>query len=317
MIFLAPLQGYTDFIFRNIYGRYYSGIDVAVSPFISLVHGEKGFPRIAKDVSPANNHGMQVIPQILGNDPAHFIKMAEFLYDWGYKQLNWNMGCPVKNVTRKKRGSGLLPYPELLREILDKIIPHIRQSLSVKIRLGLNNTNEINQIIPVLNDFPLEKIIIHPRIGIQMYEGVIYHDVLQNVLPLFKHEIVYNGDIFTLDDFKTTQKKYPSIQKWMIGRGVYYNPLLPSVIKGEQQHPPAKNNEMFLSFMLDLYKELQKFIIEKRVVFKVKDLWMLFSKRFADSEYVFDQISHVHSLKEIIRITKKIVEEEKMNNWLL
>jgi tRNA-dihydrouridine synthase B len=317
MVFLAPLQGYTDFIFRNVYSRHYTGIDIAVSPFISLVHGEKGIPRIAKDVSPAHNHGMQVIPQLLGNSPEHFILMAKFLDEWGYKRINWNLGCPVKNVTRKKRGSGLLPHPEMIREILEKIIPHIPQSLSVKIRLGFKNTNEINQLIPVLNDFPLENIIIHPRMGIQMYEGEIHHDALKNILPLFKHEIIYNGDIFTYDDYQEIKKKYQTIEKWMIGRGVFYNPLLPAIIKGEQLHSTKKNDELFLLFLLDLYSELQLFISEKRTVNKIKDLWALFSKRFKNAEHVFDQISHLYSMKEIILITKKIVKEERMNDWLL
>ncbi len=313
MIILAPLQGYTDFIFRNVYGRHYPGIDIAVSPFISLVHGEKGIPRIAKDVLPANNRTMPVIPQILGNSPEHFIKMAEFLYNWGYRQLNWNLGCPVKNVTRKKRGSGLLPYPELVRKILEDIIPNIPQRLSVKIRLGLNNTEEIYKIIPVLNDFPLENIIIHSRIGKQMYEGDIHHDVLQNCLPLFKHEIIYNGNIFSLADYHAIKKKYPSIQKWMIGRGVFYNPLLPAIIKGKKLHTVEENNELFLPFLLDLYNELQIFINVDPVVYKVKDLWKLFSKRFSEPEKVFDKIAHTHTMKEITRITKEIIEEETIN----
>jgi len=312
MIILAPLQGYTDFIFRNVYNRHYTGIDIAVSPFISLVHGEKGIPRIARDVLPENNHSMPVIPQILGNSPKHFIKMAEFIYKWGYKQINWNMGCPVKNVTRKKRGSGLLPFPELVREILEKVIPNIPQSLSVKIRLGLNKTDEIYQLIPVLNDFPLDNIIIHPRIGNQMYEGDIYHDVLKKCLPLIKHEIIYNGDIFSLADYQEIKNKYPTIKKWMIGRGVFYNPLLPAFIKGTPVPIVEKNDEHFLSFLLDLYKELQIFINNDRVIFKIKDLWKLFSKRFSEPDKVFNKIAHANTMEEITRITKMIIKEEEI-----
>jgi len=317
MIFLAPLQGYTDFIFRNVYSRHYTGIDIAVCPFISLTQEKNGISRIAKDVSPANNHTMPVIPQLFGNKPEHFIFMAQVLHDWGYNLLNWNMGCPVKNITRKKKGSGLLPYPELVREILEKIIPHIPQRLSVKIRLGLNNTDEIYQLIPVLNDFPLENIIIHPRIGTQMYEGEIHHDILQNCLPLFKHEIIYNGDIFTLADYQAIKKKYPTIQKWMIGRGVFYNPLLPAIIKGKQLHPAKKNDGLFLSFLLDLYNELQIYKTENQVLDKVKDLWKFFSKRFSESEKVFDKIAHAHIIGDMILITKKIIEEEKMLDCLI
>ena len=81
---------------------------------------------------------MPVIPQILGKEPELFIQMAHFLQDLGYDELNWNLGCPVKSIANNKRGSGMLPHPDLLRSILDKIIPAIGSQLSVKIRLGIS-----------------------------------------------------------------------------------------------------------------------------------------------------------------------------------
>jgi len=315
MIILAPLQGYTDFIFRNVFSRHYTGIDIAVSPFISLTHGENGIPKIAKDVFPANNQKMPVIPQLLGNNPEHFIQTAHVLHEWGYNLLNWNLGCPIKDIARKKRGSGLLPYPELVREILENVISHIPQKLSVKIRLGLNNANEIYQLIPVLNEFPLENIIVHPRTGIQMYEGKIHHDVLQNCIPLFKHEIIYNGDIFSYADYQVIKEKYPTIKKWMIGRGVFYNPLISAIINGEQLQSTEINKEQFLIFLLDLYNELQIYKSEYQVLNKIKDMWKLFCKRFSESKNVFGKIAHASSLEEITSITKKIIEEEEMIGW--
>jgi len=315
MILLAPLQGYTNFIFRNVYSRHYTDIDIAISPFIPLTQVKHKILSTANDVLPANNHGMPVIPQLLGNNPEQFIYMAKILHDWGYTTLNWNLGCPVKRITRKKRGSGLLPYPEMIREFLENIIPHIPQRLSIKLRLGLNNVNEIYQIIPVLNDFSLENIIIHARLGVQMYEGEVHHDVLQNCLPLFKHEIIYNGDIFTLSDYRAIHEKYPTINKWMIGRGVLYNPLLPLTIKGNQILSLEKGKEIFTSFIFDLYSEMKIYLPEDLVLDKAKDMWKFFSKRFSEPEKVFDSIAHTHSIEEIIQLTQKIISEEKMNDW--
>ena len=314
MILLAPLQSFTDYHFRNAFSMHYTGIDGAVSPFISLLKGEKGKPRIARDVMPSNNRSIPVIPQILGNDAALFIQMAEFLHRWGYEKINWNLGCPVRSITRKQRGSGLIPYPDLIREMLEKIIPNIPQSLSVKIRLGLNNTDEIYQLVPVLNDFPLENIIVHARIGAQMYEGNVQHDVLQKCLPLFRHEVIYNGDIFSYSDCIAIKNRYPEIKKWMIGRGVFYNPFLPSMIKGEQAPTKEKAKEMFLSFLLDLYSEFQNDNHLLRVENKIKMLWELFSKGFVNSDSVFDQISHAPTMNDIVTITRKLVETEEMKN---
>lgn len=305
MIILAPLHGYTDFIFRNVYARHFSGIDMAVSPFISLTHGDKINPRKAKDVLQANNHSIPVIPQILGNEPELFIQMCDFLYDWGYVEVNWNLGCPVKNIANKKRGSGMLPYPELLKSILEKIIPNIKQEISIKLRLGFFHTDEIYKIIPVLNDFPIKNITIHPRIGTQMYEGEIHHSVLQDILPMIHHEVIYNGDIVDLESFELVKQKYPTINKWMIGRGVYYNPWLPMEIKNNQKVNKQNQAEILNAFFLDLYLELSIHKTEHSCVNKIKDLWQLFSVMFENKDEVLTQILHSHSLTEIEEATIK------------
>jgi hypothetical protein len=59
---------------------------------------------------------------------------------------------------------------------------------------------------------------------------------------------------------------------------------------------------------------LQIYTTENQVLDKVKDLWKFFSKRFSESEKVFDKIAHAHTILEVILITKKIIEEEKMND---
>lgn len=307
MIFLAPLHGFTDFTFRNVYQRHYSGIDVAISPFIPLTQGEKGVIRKAKDVCPEWNK-MPVIPQLLGNDSTLFVLAAKVLANWGYEKLNWNLGCPVNGICRKKRGSGLLPFPELIRDILEKTLPNIEQQLSVKIRLGYKSENEINELIPVLNDFPLEYIIVHPRIATQMYDGNVRHAVLSKCLPLFKHEIIYNGDISSLSDFKNIKQLHPTIKKWMIGRGIFSNPELPELIKNNNLLSVKNANEHFLTFILDYYDEVYKLKNnEVLTINKIKDLWKYISIRFTNSTEIFGIISHLNSLKSIKESTIEII----------
>jgi len=310
MIILAPLHGFTDFIFRNVYSRHYKGIDFAISPFISLTPCEKINPRKAKDVLPVNNESMAVIPQILGKESDSFIQMAAFLEDWGYDKLNWNLGCPVKSIAHKKRGSGMLPYPDLLRSILDTIIPAISQKLSIKIRLGYFNADEIYKLIPVLNDFPLENICIHPRIGTQMYDGEVKHEVLQAIIGDFKHEIIYNGDITNLSDFKLIQQKYPLIKQWMIGRGIFSNPLLPFQIKMDSLEDHSEASEKFRLFLNDLIHELLIYKTASQTLNKMKDLWRLFSYGYENQTKILDQIIHLHDLNAMIYTSNSIAENE-------
>ncbi len=171
------MQGLTEVLFRRVYEKCFpQAIPLAVSPFISLTHNLLQSPEeLSKngklaDILPSNNSdSIPVIPQILGKEPDEFIAVANCLYEMGYQEVNWNIGCPMRQVTAKHRGSGILPYPEEVRHILDAIIPNMKPALSVKMRIGLRDKSEIFNIIPVLNDYPLASVTIHPRLGRQQY----------------------------------------------------------------------------------------------------------------------------------------------------
>ena len=227
---LAPMQGLTEVLFRRVYEECFPGaIPLAISPFISLTHGNlaEAWEKI-DDVLPETNAGsIPVIPQILGKEPAEFVELGNRLADLGYNELNWNMGCPMRKVTGKHRGSGILPYPDEVRSILDAIVPRLHTRLSVKMRLGLRSKDEIFALIPILNDYPIASVTIHPRLGRQQYTGVPDLDTFGQVLPLLRHPVVYNGDICTAADAERILRRFPQVADLMIGRGVLYRPTLP------------------------------------------------------------------------------------------
>ena len=236
-IILAPMQGLTEVLFRRVYEECFPGtIDYAISPFLSLTHGElKHVDKRTKDVLPEENRGsMPIVPQILGKEPGEFIALANYLYDLGYKEVNWNIGCPVRRVTAKHRGSGILPYPDEIDEILCIIMPQLKGALSIKMRLGFISNNEIFSIIPVLNRHPIKNVTIHPRIGKQMYTGTVDLDTFAAAAQQINSEVIYNGDIITLQDYAIISNRFPQISKIMIGRGILQNPPLASQIKKAQ-----------------------------------------------------------------------------------
>lgn len=137
MIYLAPIQGITDRIFRNVFPKYFSNVDLSIAPFISTSKRKNVETVILRELDPDMNTGIPVIPQILSNDPANFIPLANKLYNMGYGTINWNLGCPFPVVVNKGKGSGMLCYPGRIEEFLDKTIPKIKANLSIKLRLGL------------------------------------------------------------------------------------------------------------------------------------------------------------------------------------
>ena len=122
MLVLAPMQGLTGLPFRKAFHRTFGDVfDYAVSPFISLTHGNLTLAdKKIYDVLPENNaSSIPVVPQVLGSEKQEFVDLTNRLHEVGYTEVNWNLGCPMPRVARKVRGSGLLPHPEKVEEVLE------------------------------------------------------------------------------------------------------------------------------------------------------------------------------------------------------
>ena len=275
MLILAPMQGLTELMFRKVYHTCFPGaLDLAISPFLSLTHGNlaDAWKKIDDVLPEANQDSIPVIPQILGKEPVEFVELANRLHEIGYTEVNWNIGCPMRRVTAKHRGSGILPYPDEVRSILDYIMPRLRPALSVKMRLGLHSPDEIFNLIPILNDYPLLNITIHPRTGKQQYSGQVDLDTFEQTLPLLKHQVIYNGDLCTVADYRRLRQRFPKIQHYMIGRGILYDPLLPLKIKNN--HPAdLKATLLFVTALSDAINQLP--IREESRMRKTKEYWCL------------------------------------------
>lgn len=298
MLILAPMQGLTELMFRKVYHRCFPGaLDYAISPFLSLTHGNltEAWEKIDDVLPEPNRDSIPVIPQILGKEPVEFIDLANRLFDIGYTEINWNIGCPMRRVTAKHRGSGILPYPDEVDRILGQVIPHLKPRLSVKMRLGLKSPDEIFNLIPVLNNYPLLNVIIHPRTGRQQYTGQVDLDTFSRALPLLHHKVIYNGDICTPADYRRISQRFPSIQEFMIGRGILYDPLLPLKIKNGQPDNPAAT----LHFVQELLNAIQELPIrEESRMRKTKEYWCLIRRSLPITEQQAMTVLHAQSPQE-------------------
>ena len=105
--YLAPMEGITGYIYRNAYEKYFHNVDRYYTPFIIPNQSRKFKTRELTDILPENNKAKNVIPQILTNDAEGFIHTATRLEEFGYEEVNLNLGCPSSTVVTKFRGSGL------------------------------------------------------------------------------------------------------------------------------------------------------------------------------------------------------------------
>lgn len=281
---MAPLKGITDALFRRVFTSHFPGIDRAVAPFINPQKSSQYPDKLVADLLPVNNGDLPLVPQILNTDIEGFIALGNRLYDMGYKELNWNLGCPVKMVASKRRGSGLLPYPETIIDVLDRILPRLKPNLSIKMRLGYESPHESLTLLPLLNDYPLAEIIIHARLGIQLYRGSVNLDQFDDCRVATRHKLVYNGDLVAYDTFIDLARRFDSINRWMIGRGLLMNPFLPAEIKG-YTISGAEQSERLRLFHDDLYHELKtKLSGPGHLLGRMKQVWIYFISAFPGQE---------------------------------
>ena len=309
-LYLAPLRGFTDYIYRNTFAEHFDGFDGALAPFIPTITADRFKPSHLKDVLPENNSSIPVVPQIISNLPDDFINLAVRLYDLGYTSVNWNLGCPFPMVAKKFRGSGLLPYPERIDAFLEKAVSSIPNRISIKTRLGRRKTNEIFELMPIFNRYPLEEIIIHPRTGIQMYDGGTDLDTFEQCLAQSVHRVVYNGDITDLKCFRDVFERFEDLDGWMIGRGAVTNPFLPAIIKAGQDDISHKV-ERFKQFYEELFEQYrQAFSGPGHLLNRMKGFWTYFSKSFQNSRMIAKKIHRTKKMHRYMDIVDRFFAEE-------
>lgn len=167
--------------------------------------------REKNDILPEHNPDMYLVPQILAND-AKVLDTVEKLKMYGYDEVNLNLGCPSKTVVSKGRGSGFLIHTEKLERFLDEIYAKADVKISIKTRIGKYDADEWGQLLDIYNKYPVEELIVHPRVQQQFYKGHPDLDAFADAVKECRHPFCYNGDIFTVEDMERLKngfRRYP------------------------------------------------------------------------------------------------------------
>jgi tRNA-dihydrouridine synthase len=246
-------------------------------------------------------------------DAAEFLFVAAFVQKLGYKELNWNLGCPYPMVAKRGMGSGLLRDPQKIDTILQRIFSESDINVSVKMRLGYESSEEIFRVLPVLEKYSLVNVAIHPRIGKQLYKGEVDLEAFAHCVEQSNHKIIYNGDITTVDYFLEMKDRFPMIDHWMIGRGLIADPFLPAMIKANTQEYPEDRIELFSKFHDTLFQAYEEALSgPKHIVMKMYHFWEYFIRLFPNSPKALKKIKKANS----IRIYREIVGEILANEML-
>lgn len=293
--YFAPMQGVAGHIYRSTYHKHFGAfVDRYYAPFIFADQCKGLKKRDLEDIHPDNNLGMTVIPQLLTNSGPDFIHTAKKLRNLGYHEVNLNLGCPASTVVAKKRGSGLLPFRDELKKMLDYIFEHRVGEVSIKTRLGKSSGEEFYDLIELYNEYPLAELIIHPRVQTDLYDFTPNFEVFKDALSLSKNPVCYNGDLFTPEKFRDFSTAFPEVDKVMLGRGLLMNMGLLGSINGMG---PMGLNEM-QAFHDELYERYRQDLVdERRVLFRMKELWFYMIGSFLKAEVFMDRIKRVEDFE--------------------
>ena len=236
----APLQGYTDDVYRRLHHQIFGGVACYYTPFLRM-EGNGVRSKDVRDVDPAHNAGVPVVPQIIVKSMKEFDYLVQVVEDNGYQELDINMGCPFPMQAKHGRGSGLLAHLDVVEDIAKAISDKKEMKFSVKMRLGWENAEEWRPVLDILNDVPLRQIALHPRIGKQQYKGEPDMEAFVAFYELCKHPLLYNGDLRTVADIRNIEQHYPQLAGVMIGRGLLARPTLAMEYeKGEELGWPER-----------------------------------------------------------------------------
>lgn len=275
-ISLAPMEGLTTFIFRNALNKYYGFVDEYYSPF--LTGSTLSFKEIT-DVSPDNNKSLILIPQILTNNTDTFFAIEKSLSEMGYTKVNLNLGCPSGTMVAKGRGAGQLKDLDKLTAFLDTVFSKTNMDISIKTRIGMYSPDEWEDIMKVYSQFPLSKLIIHPRVQKEFYEGTPHIEAYLKAKETLSFPLIYNGDIVSKQSYTLLLEAIPNTSDIMIGRGLLGNPELAGILKGNTSPATKETFKEFHNEILNGYIEYMSG--DQPVLHKMKELWV-FMKNYLD-----------------------------------
>lgn len=224
-VHFAPLQGYTDDVYREAHSRIFGGVENYYTPFVRLE--KEGFRnKDLRDIAPEHNQDVPVIPQLIAATPDEFRRIAAFFRERGYRQADINMGCPFPMQARLHRGAGILPYKEEAVALLGTIREFPEMSFSLKLRLGWEQPDESLALLPFINSLPLAHVTLHPRIGLQQYKGAVDIEGFSRFYEACTLPLFYNGDLGSLEDIHSITDRFPALKGVMLGRGLLSHPWL-------------------------------------------------------------------------------------------
>jgi tRNA-dihydrouridine synthase A len=228
---IAPMMQYTDmhdrYLLRLISKKVFLYTEMVTTG--AILYG-KCFHQLE-----FNKEEHPVAIQLGGSDVDDLVKSAKIAEDYGYDEINLNVGCPSDRVQKGRFGACLMLEPEHVAECLNAMQTNVKVPVTIKCRLGVDHHEDyefLYNFVNIVQNAGIKHFIIHARNGI--LKGLSPRQ--NRHIPPLKYDYVYqlkkdfpslnitiNGGIKTIDECK---KHLKCVDGVMIGRAAYENPFL-------------------------------------------------------------------------------------------
>ena len=301
---LAPLDGVTDFVFREIIAGT-AKPDVFFTEFTNvdalLSKGyEKTIPRLRYSESQRF-----IVAQIWGTDPKGFYKIAALVKDLGFDGIDINMGCPDRAVMKLGSGASLINNPGLAGEMIAAAkeggasIP-----VSVKTRIGVREI-VTEQWIRFLLEQKIDALTIHGRTVKELSKVPAHWDEIGKAVTLRddlapRTVIIGNGDIASREQAQQAHITY-GVDGVMIGKGVFHNPWVFEKIP--KNHTSIESLQLLLKhtkMYCDTYPDIQRFVAMKKY-FKI------YVRSFHGATSLIKQLMETKNYSEVEQLVKPYI----------
>ena len=180
--------------------------------------------------------------QIGGSNPSELAEACNIAEDYGYKEINFNLGCPSKKVQKNKFGACLIKEPNLVADCLSEMQAKTKLPVTVKTRIGYDNVEDYENLynfIDILKSTGVKSFIVHARKAVlgnftpkqNLNIPPLKYEMVYKLKKDFKDlEIIINGGISSTHEIKNHLNK---VDGAMIGRSIYHSPYMLAEIEKE------------------------------------------------------------------------------------
>ena len=221
-VIAAPMSGITCLSYRMLNRRF--GCECA---FLEMINARSLYycTKRTHEMLPTQKEDRPLGVQLLGCEEYYLAKAIERLHDYPFDILDLNAACPRRKITSRGEGAALLNEPRKLRDLLKVIVKLSPVPVTVKIRIGYSDENNVRDIALYAQESGIAALFVHGRTGKQSYSGEVNYRAIEKVKKALSIPVIGSGDIFSVTQSKKMLDE-TGVDGILVARGALGNPWL-------------------------------------------------------------------------------------------